>query len=53
MILLVVVSLLTARRDPPRPIQDVDGRIMSPSKRLGTLPLGQALSGKFEAEDRG
>lgn len=50
-VLLVVVSLLTARRDPPRPIQDVDGKFMSPKNRLGILPLKDALSGKFEAEE--
>ncbi len=51
-VLLVVVSLLTAKRDPARPIQDVDGKFMSPKDRLGILPLKDALSGKFEAEER-
>jgi Na+/proline symporter len=51
-VLLVVVSLLTARRDPPRPIQDVDGKFMADKDRLGILPLKDALSRKFEAEER-
>ena len=36
-VLLIVVSLLTQRRDPARPITDVDGNPMPFKNRLGWL----------------
>jgi SSS family solute:Na+ symporter len=35
----VIVSLLTQRSHPPRPLTDIDGNEMDLTNRLGTLPL--------------
>lgn len=43
LILVVGVSLLTNKRDAPRPLRDVDGQFMEFGKRLGILPLRDAL----------
>lgn len=40
---MVCVSLLTQRRDPPRPIVDVEGQPLPLQNRLGWLPLREAL----------
>lgn len=43
LILVVVVSLATQKRDAPLQLKDVDGQFMSMSNRLGILPLRDAL----------
>jgi SSS family transporter len=45
LVLVIVVSLLTGRRDPARPITDIDGKPMdtSPLRNLGFMPLRDAL----------
>lgn len=35
----IIVSLLTQRSHPPRPLTDIDGNEMDLTNRLGTLPL--------------
>jgi Na+/proline symporter len=47
---IVIVSLVTQKSNAPRPIQDVDGQFMSPTKRLGILPLRDAISGPVQDE---
>jgi SSS family transporter len=42
-ILVVVVSLLTQKKDPPRPLQDVSGKYMEFKNRLGINSLRDAL----------
>jgi len=39
----IVVSLLTQRSSPPRPLTDADGVDMDLSNRLGTLPLTRSV----------
>ena len=39
---LIVVSLLTQKRDAPRPLTDVDGNPLALTRRLGTLRLRDA-----------
>jgi len=43
LIVSVTVSLLTQRRDPPKPLTNADGEPMDLSNRLGTLPLLRRL----------
>lgn len=43
LILVVVVSLLTQKRDAPRPLLDVDNKPMAFKNRMGILPLRDAL----------
>ncbi len=43
LIVSVTVSLLTQRRDPPKPLTNADGAPMELSNRLGTLPLLRRL----------
>jgi Na+/proline symporter len=45
LILVIVVSLLTPKRDPAKPITDVDGNKLdtSPLHNLGVTPLRDAL----------
>jgi Na+/proline symporter len=47
-ILMVSVSLLTQKSDPPRPLTDVDGQPLALAKRLGLLSLRDALRPKQE-----
>ncbi|MBN1877137.1 MAG: sodium:solute symporter family protein [Anaerolineae bacterium] len=42
-VVMVMVSLVTQRRDPPRPLVDVDGTILPLKDRLGVLPLEDAF----------
>jgi len=42
LIVAVVVSLLTQKTDPPRPLTNAEGEPMDLSSRLGTLPLFRA-----------
>jgi solute:Na+ symporter, SSS family len=39
LVIALVVSLLTQRANPPKPLTNVDGESMDLSNRLGTLPL--------------
>ena len=39
LVTMLVVTPLTQKIDPPRPIHDSDGNPVDPSHRLGTLPL--------------
>ena len=50
-LLLVVVSLLTQKQDPPKPVTDIDGNLLDTSLRsvLGINPLLDAFS-KEDAE---
>lgn len=45
LILMVVVSLLTQKQDPPKPITDIDGNIIdvNPFHNLGISPIKDAL----------
>jgi Na+/proline symporter len=36
---MVIVTLLTQKIDPPRPLTDIDGNRVETTDRLGTLPL--------------
>ncbi|MDD5468434.1 MAG: sodium:solute symporter family protein [Anaerolineales bacterium] len=47
-VLMIVVSLLTQKQDAPRQLTDVDGKPLAMTRRLGILPLKDALSGKSE-----
>uniref|UniRef100_A0A7C4KYX4 Sodium:solute symporter n=1 Tax=Bellilinea caldifistulae TaxID=360411 RepID=A0A7C4KYX4_9CHLR len=42
-LLVVVVSLLTQKRDAPKPLTDVDYQVIETKDRLGLLPLKDAL----------
>ncbi len=44
-LLVIVVSLLTQKMDPPRPITDIDGKVFdtNPFHNLGLLPIKDAL----------
>ena len=49
-VLVVVVSLATQKVDKPKPITDVDGKLMDFKRRLGWLPVKDALRGKSQEE---
>lgn len=51
MIVLVVVSLLTQKVDIPKLLTDVDGRPLRLHKRLGILPLKDAIRPPKEEEE--
>jgi hypothetical protein len=36
---MIMVTLLTQKIDPPRPLTDIDGNRVEVTDRLGTLPL--------------
>ena len=42
-LLVIVVSLLTQKRDVPKPLTDVDHQVIETKDRLGLLPLKDAL----------
>ncbi|MBN1149035.1 MAG: sodium:solute symporter family protein [Anaerolineales bacterium] len=48
--LVIVVSLLTQKRDAPMPVTDIDGNPLHMKNRLGLLPLKEALFGKSQEE---
>jgi solute:Na+ symporter, SSS family len=52
LVLVVLVSLATQKIDAPKPITDVDGKVLEMNRRLGWLPLKDALrSRKDEVEE--
>jgi Na+/proline symporter len=42
-VVMVGVSLMTQRRDPPRPLVNADGELLPMQDRLGIVPLKEAL----------
>ena len=50
--LVIVVSLLTQKQDAPKPLADVDGKVLPFEKRLGWLPLRDALRRLTPEEQR-
>jgi hypothetical protein len=51
LVLVVGVSLATQKADKPKPITDVDGKLMDMNRRLGWLPLKDALFPKPVPEE--
>lgn len=52
-VLIVVVSLLTQKRDAPKPLTDVDGKPVKMTNRLGLLPLSKAIKAVSEEKPAG
>jgi SSS family transporter len=52
LVLVVGVSLATQKADKPKPITDVDGKLMEMKGRLGWLPLKDALFPKPVPEEQ-
>ncbi|MDX1404614.1 MAG: sodium:solute symporter family protein [Woeseiaceae bacterium] len=49
LVVMFVVTPLTQKSDPPRPLRDSDGRIVEMTNRLGTLPLFRRVA---QSDDR-
>jgi hypothetical protein len=43
-VVFVSVSLLTAKKDPPKVLCDIDGNLLEMKKPFGLIPLREAFS---------